>query len=453
MKRIILLLLIPSAALLLLLLRFGQTWQLLPMELIIVFLAWQAWRNPRLKYAFWVYVFSIFGIALSALALYLMPLFQLPRPAGSYAIGVRYITLSTDRPESFTKDTTDRRVLFCKVWYPANTASGQRNPYLEGGKRGIRTLAQLADLPAFLFTHFLNIKTHSFTDSPIAEGAFPMLTFSHGYGSWFGQNTALMEELASRGFVVLSIGHSHQTIFAAQDAQNLVTFEQVVPLDSTEDNEAESAQFDRFLATADTAKFKQLFYEQLQGSAASVHTYAGIWAEDICSGIDYLLSENQGEKSFWFNHIDTSRIGAFGMSFGGAAAGEAALRDTRIRAGINMDGTAYGTWQQDTMRVPFLLLEAKRSPHGYSMYAPLRQRSTSNYANLLFVNAEHYNFTDVNLFSPLFRWMGVLGSINGKAMIRHLNSIVPDFFIKTLSGKPVLEQDYVIPGQVEQAAF
>ncbi len=141
------------------------------------------------------------------------------------------------------------------------------------------------------------------------------------------------------------------------------------------------------------------------------------------------------------------------MSFGGAAAGEAALRDTHIRAGTNMDGTPYGTWMQDTMRVPFMLLEAKLSPHGYSMYAPLCQRSTSDYINLLFVNAEHYNFTDVNLFLPLFRWMGVLGNINGRVILQHLNSIVPDFFTKALSDQPVSEKNYILSGQLENTAF
>jgi dipeptidyl aminopeptidase/acylaminoacyl peptidase len=155
----------------------------------------------------------------------------------------------------------------------------------------------------------------------------------------------------------------------------------------------------------------------------------------------------------FYHHIDSTKIGAFGMSFGGAASGEAALHDARIKAGINMDGTQYGTWAQDTMRVPFMTLEAKRSPHGYSMYAPLRQRSKSDYLNLLFVDAQHYNFTDVNLFSPIFQWLGVTGKVEGTQMTQHLNRIVPDYFTRVFGGERPVESAYVIAGQVERARF
>ncbi|MFM8913171.1 MAG: alpha/beta hydrolase family protein [Flammeovirgaceae bacterium] len=446
-------LIVPMGALLLYyFLRNGHTWQLIPLEATVILLAWQAWRNPGLKRAGWIIAFTVLGVGLTLLAFFIMPRFRIPKPSGNYFVGVTYATQQTNRPETFTPDARDHRTLPCKIWYPASARSENMNPYLEGGKGGIKTLTKLANLPAFLFSHFSSIKTHGFTNAPIAEGSFPVLTFSHGYGSWFGQNTALMEELASRGFVVIAIAHSHQTIVAARDENTLITFERVVPLDSPA-NRQPDRKFEKFLAEADQSKFTEMFYQQLEEASPFTHECAGIWAADIRSAIDYVMAENRNEKSIFHHRIDTSKIGAFGMSFGGAASGEAALHDPRIRAGMNMDGTAYGTWAQDTISVPFMMLEAKRSSYGYSMYAPLRARSTSAYLNLLFVDAEHYNFTDVNLFSPIFRWLGVTGKVDGTEMIAHLNTIVPDFFIRSFQNELPKEQDYVVPGKVEKATF
>jgi pimeloyl-ACP methyl ester carboxylesterase len=452
MKTIQIVAAVASGLLVYLLLTGGHTWQLVPLEVIATFLLWQVFQNPQMKRAGWIYFISVWGVGLTLLALYIMPRFQLPKPTGPFAIGVTYAAIETNRPETFTTDTTDKRTLYLKIWYPAANTSTERNPYLEGGKQGIATLAELANLPGFLFSHFSRIRTHGFTNAPLAERLFPILTFSHGYGSWFGQNTALMEELASRGFVVIAIAHSHQTIIAARDENTLVQFERVVPLDTNRPAD-DNKRFEDFLATADRAKFTELFYQHLAEAAPFTHTCAQIWGDDIRSALDYITTENERLNSMFFHHLDTQKVGAFGMSFGGAASGQAALHDPRIKAGLNMDGTPYGTWAQDTMRIPFLTLEAKRSRIGYSMYAPLRARSKGGYLNLLFVDAEHYNFTDVNLFSPIFQWLGVTGKVSGDQMMTHLCTIVPDFFTRVFAGDQPVESDYVVPDEVERAEF
>ena len=40
--------------------------------------------------------------------------------------------------------------------------------------------------------------------------------------------------------------------------------------------------------------------------------------------------------------MDTSRIGMFGHSYGGATAAQVLVEDSRVKAAINMDGTLYG---------------------------------------------------------------------------------------------------------------
>ena len=48
--------------------------------------------------------------------------------------------------------------------------------------------------------------------SPEQEATYPVLIFSHGYEiGFFAQNTVQMEELASHGYVVFSVGHAYES--------------------------------------------------------------------------------------------------------------------------------------------------------------------------------------------------------------------------------------------------
>jgi predicted dienelactone hydrolase len=51
--------------------------------------------------------------------------------------------------------------------------------------------------------------THGYVGAPVRAGGsrFPVVIFNHGYLLYPWQNTALMEELASHGYVVFSLSH------------------------------------------------------------------------------------------------------------------------------------------------------------------------------------------------------------------------------------------------------
>lgn len=378
---------------------------------------------------------------LSLSALWAFPVFRLPAPSGKYAIGVLYETVLTDRPEAFTEDTSDKRILYTKVWYPAEkTAEYKLNPYTENGVGSV--LAEQFDFPVFVLSHFGDIKTHGYLNAPIAKGSFPLLTFSHGYGSWFGQNTALMEELASRGFVVVSIAHSHQTAIAASGPESPVEFPAVVPLEEEAATGGNYSLYDSAMATTDKPKMRRLLEMEMQRSG-SINHYAERWAADIASVLDHVLASNGLAEGWLYPSIDTTRIGAFGMSFGGAASGEIALKDARVRASINLDGAPYGTWIKDTMRKPMLLLEAQRSEYRYSMYAPVLNRATSQVQIMQYKNAKHYNFTDANLFSPALEYIGILGKVDRRFMLQEMNRVVPAYFEAVLTGRSFSTASYL----------
>ena len=69
-----------------------------------------------------------------------------------------------------------------------------------------------ATIPGFgyLFSQAALARTHSVRDAPVAAqvDGFPVLAYSHGYGLFVSQNTPLMEELASHGYIVFGLGHT-----------------------------------------------------------------------------------------------------------------------------------------------------------------------------------------------------------------------------------------------------
>ena len=68
------------------------------------------------------------------------------------------------------------------------------------------------------------MKTWSLVDAPPRTGApLPVLLFSHGYTAHPSAYTALLEDLASHGYVVLSVVHPYEAMAAALADGRVVT--------------------------------------------------------------------------------------------------------------------------------------------------------------------------------------------------------------------------------------
>jgi predicted dienelactone hydrolase len=145
----------------------------------------------------------------------LFPHLWLPEPSGPYSVGTRNLYLiDTDRPETFTPDPNDHREVCARVWYPAESPAGRKSvSYVENAKERGRILTRHTPFPSFIFYHLSLVETHSYRDTEILKGQqrFPIVIFSHAYWGGILQNTVLMEELASHGYVAVSIGHAYET--------------------------------------------------------------------------------------------------------------------------------------------------------------------------------------------------------------------------------------------------
>src|SRR5262249_43974891 len=208
-----------------------------------------------------------------------------------------------------------------QVWYPAEWA-GPGRPY--------RTPAETE----FKKRHLALVKTNAATGVPVAsaQARYPVVIFSPAWTGRRNQNTVQAEELASHGFVVVGIDHPYGT--------DLTIFP---------DGRMARTTLGDFLDCATD--------ETVQESVRTAEAQLRIRAADVCFVLDELERLDRSDlQDILTGRLDTSRVGIFGHSFGGAVAAEVCLIDARFQAGINLDGLIFGEPTRQRIGKPFLFL-------------------------------------------------------------------------------------------------
>lgn len=133
-----------------------------------------------------------------------------------------------------------------------------------------------------------------------------------------------MEELASHGYIVVSIDHSY------------VSAGTVFP----DGRLAPAHRLDHF--TED-----------------GLRPYLDEWVADARFILDKLSKINAADlEDVFTNRLDLTKVGYFGHSFGGAAAAQTMSINSRFKAGINMDGYPFGNAHIRGVKQPFLHLQS-----------------------------------------------------------------------------------------------
>jgi hypothetical protein len=132
------------------------------------------------------------GSLVSATAL---PVFDLPVPTGHYRVG----TVDGEMAESG---------IVVRFYYPSDSARGERSSYAAGNfDTHLTYIADRFGLPPGWLQHLALVKSFSFPGAALSEELprYRILIACPDVGRPATQSTILAEELASRGFVVISI--------------------------------------------------------------------------------------------------------------------------------------------------------------------------------------------------------------------------------------------------------
>jgi dienelactone hydrolase len=233
---------------------------------------------------------------------------SLPPPAGRHPIGTVSLHLvDRSRPDPWV--AMPYRELMISVWYPASRSGGRPAPYMRPGaaERFDVVAAPSHGVPSGL-VDWAAIATHAREGAPVDPrgGRRPVVLYSPGSGDPRTWGTVLVEELASRGYVVVTIDHTY---------------------------ESPGVQF------PDGA---------VRGNEPVREAFAG--ADDIPALLAKILRVRIADTRFVLDQlrtlpnglstvVDRARVGMFGQSAGGITAAQGMFVDRRITAGIDLDGT------------------------------------------------------------------------------------------------------------------
>ena len=357
----------------------------------------------------------IFLIFISISSSLIFPVYDMPLPSGEYSVGtVNYELIDYERSAIYSDNLNDNRRIKIQLWYPADSIEGfDRVPWLEDGKTVARLLANDMNLPSFVLDHTALVQSNSYKNAPINEDleSFPIIIISHGWRGFRNLHTDLAEELASQGYVVVSIDHTY-------GSQSVVF----------SDGEVANINYDALPKREMTPDF-------IDYANALVNTYAG----DIILTIDQLEKMNNGQVDSIFNSkLDLSRLGLLGHSTGGGADVAAALKDDRIKTLIGMD--AWVEPLKDSkinqgLDIPALFLRSGEWEVGLNNSNLLALMDASDKASELYqlAGSTHSDFSMVYMYSPLTKYIGITGDIEGDEVLMILKDLISGFYEKNLN--------------------
>jgi len=390
----------------------SQRWQMAPAYLLflIIFLFYKKGGEKPLWGKSLILVYFLF----SAFLPFVIPVFSLPTPTGSYSIGTQtFQWTDSTRLEWFTyENPNDYRKIMVQVWYPSNDIKGRApEPYIDNITIRAETIGSAGGFPGWMAGHINLVKTNSYLNaSPdLTNAPYPVLILSHGITGMRQIHSALIEELTSHGFVVASLDHPYDC--------NLTLFQDGTVADYRSD----------ITGHPDSVQIRR---KQLNTRVADVRFL-----------LDTLTKINQ---AIHFNGLmDLNRVGVLGHSYGGATAIQVAFEDKRFRSCLVLD-----SWMNPLstnvlnsgISQPFIYLgrphwDDSDYPTSPNLVNTFTKSSPEKNFQLVLKNSRHLDFCDAPLFSPLTDRFLETGPISAKKAVAITNKVALSFFSYFLKDK------------------
>jgi predicted dienelactone hydrolase len=299
----------------------------------------------------------------------------LPPPTGHHRVGVVPLHLvDRSRPDPWVASQPVRE-LMVSLWYPTLRAYGYRRaPWLPAAAWA---RFQQESLGVPVPPGVLRVPlTHGRVSAPVerSRGGRPVVLYSPGLGGNRDSSTVLVEELVSRGFIVVTIDHTY-----------------------------DSSQVEFPDGRVEESALPPLTPDVLERAVA-------VRVADTRFVLDTLVALNAGRNPDAEHRrlpvglrgaLRLSKVGMFGHSLGGATAAEAMLEDRRIKAGVNLDGTLFGPVVNAGLDRPFMLVAAQgHSRDDDESWAKFWANLLGWRLNLQLTGSAHHSFTDFQVLVP-----------------------------------------------------
>ncbi|GIP22138.1 alpha/beta hydrolase [Paenibacillus sp. J22TS3] len=283
------------------------------------------------------------------------------------------------------------------------------------------------------FTHagnrFVNVE---FWYPKNANGTYPLLVFSHGAFGIKSSNSSTYTELASHGYVVVSIDHPYHSFYTVSD--------------------------DGKVTLADKGFLQEFQNANTDGVYTNKEVYGlfqkwmKLRADDMDFVIDTILEKTSSDTDSLYKLINTSKIGVFGHSMGGTASMWLGRERSDISAVVNIDAPMFSELVYNKAADDFAASGRRYTTPLLNIYSDdvwkqlgrntiyaANQAADQNTAEMYtvhFQGAKHLSLTDLPLFSPFLANQLQRGSakIDKYFCIETENALILKFFDYKLKG-------------------
>lgn len=247
---------------------------------IVTYILWT--REP--KWAIIFLILILFGFLISGIIRWILPDFTFPEPSGSIPVGTTNYKWASG-PQA-------------KIWYPAMLKPNDENDgYLADFNRSIM------GIPSIVYHHLKGRSTYAYRDAEAENGHFPIIIYEHSADGFAEENTFLLTDLASHGFIVIAVHHDKSLADYPLDLATL------------------AAEPEAFLA----AMTGVIMPDRLA---------------DLSLVVDGLAQLNE-DSILLQGRLDLSQINFVGYSLGGGIVTDYCATRSHCKAVVNLDGNPF----------------------------------------------------------------------------------------------------------------
>jgi dienelactone hydrolase len=332
---------------------------------------------------------------------------HLPAPTGHKPVGVttQYMK-DTSRSDPWVP-SLNHRELMVSLFYPAASARGPKKQYMTALES--ERYLERQNIPDLPLDALSTVRTNAVVDARPAGRRRPLIVLSPGFTNSRATLSSLAEDLASHGYVVAVVDHTYE-------------------------NRATAFPDGRVTGCA-ACEVDHLpgFWEKLVQSRAA----------DVSFVLDKLTRPDRKwriGRSRDARLIDPSRIAMAGHSAGGASSIHAMLADSRIRAGIDIDGSTHVPIPDPGLSRPFMFMGSMDdytpgAPGPYDDWEDDWRQMTGYKRWIMVTGTVHQSFTDLGVLAGQLG-IDIGATIDANRALAITRAYTKAFFDQHLRRKP-----------------
>jgi hypothetical protein len=320
-----------------------------------------------------------------------LPMVEIPEPTGPFPVGtVAFELLDQGREEPFAGLQNRSRRIMVQVWYPAivDEDDAVQRPWIEDLEVVGPALAREFGFPGFFLGYTRFAPAHAHPGADPVGGTVPVVVYSHGWRGFRSIALDQMESLASHGFMVIAIDHTHGSVATVfPDGTVAYLDPDALPDEGIVGEEAYERAANRLVET---------------------------FSEDQISVLNALEAGPSGPFGSLADLADLDLVGVYGHSTGGGAAVRTCIVDERCVAVAGLDAWVEPISRRELARevpVPSMYLRSDgwRGTPNDGLLRGLAERSPASSYWLGIEGASHNDFVLPPSFSPVATRLGVKG--------------------------------------------